>query len=67
MLGIASIGIISIGAFNKNLSLPNLIKANDGYTLTLDSSNHLETEDGGNTYYSHTSPLNNEVYFESQF
>ena len=34
------------------------------YTLTLDSSNHLKTDDGGASYYSLTSPLNNKVYFE---
>ena len=34
------------------------------YTLVLDSHNHLDTDDGGATYYSLTSPLNNKVYFD---
>ena len=48
-----------------NLDKAALTDATAGnYTLVLDSHNHLDTDDGGASYYSLTSPLNNKVYFD---
>ena len=68
LLGVATIGLSAISVLNDSfdgISLVNRINASNGYTLTLDSSNHLDTEDGGLSYFSYTAqPLRNKVYFD---
>ena len=62
---VMGVSVIASNGLDKSfLYSSNRNGLSSDYTLVLDSSNHLNTDDGGVSYYSVTSPLNNKVYFD---
>ena len=57
--------LVSKGLGESSLYAENKNTLSGSYSLVLDSNNHLDTDDGGLTYFSYTSlPLHNKVYFD---